>query len=93
MLKVNEYFDGKVKSIGFDTENLPASVGVMEAGDYTFDTCEKELMMVINGELLVKLPGQDTWQRYVAGDSFEVAAKQNFQLKVTRSTAYLCVYG
>ena len=93
MLKVNEYFDGKVKSIGFDTESLPATVGVMEAGDYKFDTNEKELMMVINGELVVKLPGQDSWQTYIAGDSFEVAAKQSFQLRVARATAYLCVYG
>ena len=34
MLDVNEYFDGKVKSIGFQTETLPATVGVMAPGEY-----------------------------------------------------------
>jgi len=32
MLKVNEYFDGKVKSIAFETATLPATVGVMVPG-------------------------------------------------------------
>ena len=36
MLAVNEYFEGKVKSIGFQGEGKPASVGVMEPGDYEF---------------------------------------------------------
>ena len=30
MLETNEYFDGKVKSISFQTSNLPATVGVKE---------------------------------------------------------------
>jgi len=34
MLDVNEYFDGKVKSIGFQTETLRATVGVMAPGNY-----------------------------------------------------------
>lgn len=29
MLKVNEYFDGKAKSIAFQTSTLPATVGVI----------------------------------------------------------------
>ncbi|EOI7397059.1 pyrimidine/purine nucleoside phosphorylase, partial [Yersinia enterocolitica] len=33
MLKFNEYFTGKVKSIGFDSDSIgQASVGVMEKG-------------------------------------------------------------
>ncbi len=34
MLDVNEYFDGRVKSIGFQTETLRATVGVMAPGTY-----------------------------------------------------------
>jgi len=37
-LTVNTYFDGSVKSIGFQTADLPATVGVMVPGEYTFDT-------------------------------------------------------
>jgi len=92
MLDVNEYFDGKVKSIGFQTAALPATVGVMAAGDYEFKTAQKETMSVVSGALTVKLPDSDTWQTFQAGDSFIVAAQQKFQLKVEINTAYLCTY-
>jgi len=45
MLTVNEYFDGKVKSIAFSTTTLPATVGVMAVGEYTFSTSQKEYRM------------------------------------------------
>lgn len=93
MLQVNEYFDGKVKSVGFQTESLPASVGVMSIGEYTFDTSERETMQVVSGLLTVQLPGADNWQDFHAGDSFVVDANAAFNLKVTVETAYLCTYG
>ena len=93
MLAVNEYFDGKVKSIGFETGTLPATVGVMAPGDYEFATSVREVMTVVSGALTVKLPGQGEWQVFAAGDSFEVAADKSFQLKVAVATAYLCTYG
>jgi len=93
MLKVNEYFDGKVKSIAFKTATLPATVGVMAAGDYEFGTSEKETMSVVSGALTVKLPGASDWKTFNAGDQFIVEANQKFQLKVKIDTAYLCVYG
>jgi uncharacterized protein YaiE (UPF0345 family) len=93
MLNINEYFDGSVKSIGFQTETLPASVGVMAAGEYTFDTSQRETMTVVSGKLTVKLPASDQWQDFLAGDSFIVDANQAFDLKVAVQTAYLCVYG
>lgn len=93
MFKVNEYFDGKVKSIAFKGEQLPATVGVMAAGEYEFGTAEREVMTVISGALTVKLPGSSAWQTFTAGASFEVAANQKFQLKVALDTAYLCTYG
>jgi len=47
MLKVNEYFEGKVKSIGFSSASVgAASVGVMAEGEYTFGTAQPEEMMV-----------------------------------------------
>ena len=38
MFKVNEYFDGTVKSIALDTAQGPATIGVMAAGEYEFGT-------------------------------------------------------
>jgi len=93
MFKVNEYFDGKVKSIAFQGEQLSATVGVMAPGDYEFGTSQREVMTVISGALTVKLPGSETWQTFAQGASFEVAANQKFQLQVKQDTAYLCTYG
>lgn len=92
MLQVNEYFDGRVKSIGFKTATLPATVGVMEPGDYEFGTSQKETMTVVSGELTVKLPGEREWRSFGAGSSFVVGAGQTFQLEVATATAYLCTY-
>jgi uncharacterized protein YaiE (UPF0345 family) len=92
VFKVNEYFDGKVKSIGFQTATLPATVGVMAPGEYEFGTSQKETMTVVSGELVVKLPGQSSWQTFAAGKSFVVPANAKFQLKVAIDTAYLCTY-
>ena len=91
-LKVNEYFGGSVKSIGFQSATLPASVGVMEVGEYTFSTSKKEVMTVVSGCLTVQLPGETEWKDYTKGDSFEVAANESFHLKVAEETAYLCTY-
>lgn len=92
MLKVNEYFDGKVKSIGFRGAGLPSTVGVMEPGEYEFGTQQKETMTVVSGELVVRLPGAKDWQSFGAGARFEVAANQKFALRVAVATAYLCTY-
>lgn len=93
MFKVNEYFDGKVKSIAFQDEQLPATVGVMAAGDYEFGTSQPETMTVVSGALTVQLPGSDEWTTYQAGDRFNVPGDARFQLRVAQDTAYLCTYG
>ncbi|RRJ82790.1 pyrimidine/purine nucleoside phosphorylase [Aestuariirhabdus litorea] len=92
MFKTNQYFDGKVISIAFEGESLPATVGVMAPGEYEFGTSQKETMTVVSGELTVKLPGSEAWDSYPSGRSFVVEANQSFQLKVARDTAYLCTY-
>ncbi len=93
MLETNEYFDGKVKSIGFKTATLPATVGVMDIGEYEFGTAEKETMTVVSGALTVMLPTASEWQTFNQGEHFIVAANEKFQLKVDVATAYLCTYG
>lgn len=92
MLEVNEYFDGQVKSIGFQTATLPATVGVMAPGEYEFGTSQKETMTVVSGELIVRLPGADDWQTFRQGSHFVVEADRKFQLQVQAATAYLCTY-
>ena len=91
MLDVNEYFNGKVKSISLQTATLPATMGVMTPGEYTFTTDCKEIIDIVSGELDVQLPGCD-WVTYAEGQVFEVEAQQSFHLKVNRDVAYLCKY-
>lgn len=92
MFKVNEYFDGSVKSIAFGMTAGPATIGVMAAGEYEFGTSQLEVMHVIAGALTVKLPGSDSWKDFTSGSQFTVPANSKFQLKVTQDTAYLCEY-
>ena len=93
MLKVYEYFDGNIKSIGFNTDTLPATVGVMIPGEYVFNTADKEKMTVVSGALTIKLAGENEFTTYNAGESFDVDANSAFDVKVTTETAYLCLYG
>ena len=92
MFKVNEYFNGTVKSIGFEMAEGPATVGVMAPGEYEFGTAKAEVMHVVAGALTVKLPGSDAWETFAAGSKFNVPADSKFQLKVAQDTAYLCEY-
>ena len=92
MLAVNEYFGGKVKSIGLNNGNGKCTVGVMDIGEYEFGTSTIEYMTVISGALKVLLPDAIEWKVFPAGETFIVAANTKFQLKVAEQTAYLCQY-
>ncbi|TWU24382.1 hypothetical protein Pla52o_23090 [Novipirellula galeiformis] len=91
-MKVNEYFDGNVKSIGFENSEGRVTSGVMAVGEYEFGTSEKELMKVVSGELKVKLPGASRFESFPSGSEFRVDANQKFQVQVEQQTAYLCFY-
>ena len=92
-MKVNEYFDGKVKSISFENDEGRATAGVMAVGDYTFGTSENEFIKVVSGELRIKLPDAECFESYPAGMEFRVPAGVEFQVKVAQPTAYVCFYG
>jgi len=92
MIKVNEYFEGKVKSLALENSEGKSTVGVMEKGDYEFGTSTVEIMVVVSGALTVRLPGTADWKKFGAGERFTVEANQKFQLRVGESTAYLCYY-
>lgn len=93
MFKTNEYFDGQVKSIAFQTETLPATVGVMAKGEYEFGTSQHEQMTVVSGSLTVKLPNKSDWATYKQGAQFSVDANETFQVIVNVESSYLCLYG
>ena len=92
MLKVNEYFDGNVKSIGFEQKGEKATVGVMEAGEYLFNTAAPERMTVIKGALTIQLADEDEGHTYQQGESFDVAGHSSFKLEGKIASAYLCEF-
>jgi uncharacterized protein YaiE (UPF0345 family) len=92
MFKVNEYYDGRVKSLAFANPAGPATIGVMAPGEYEFATQTLEIMQVVSGGLTVKLPGKKSWKAYGPGQTFAVPANEKFQLKVETDSAYLCLY-
>ncbi len=93
MFKTNEYFDGKVKSIAFKGRDKAATVGVMAAGEYVFNTADKERMSVVSGEMTIQLDPVAEAETYTAGQSFEVDADSSFNVSVAADCAYLCEYG
>ncbi|HRY31588.1 MAG TPA: pyrimidine/purine nucleoside phosphorylase [Bacteroidales bacterium] len=92
MLKVNEYFDGRVKSIALENEEGKATIGVMEAGEYEFGTATEEEMTVVSGSMRVLLPGETRWQTFSMSEVFIVQANQTFRLRIEKACAYKCIY-
>ncbi len=92
MIQHNEYFEQKVQSLAFERHGLKASVGVIEAGSYRFETALAERMTVVSGLLEAKLPGSSDFVPFATGTYFEVAANSAFEVRVAGPSSYLCEY-
>jgi purine/pyrimidine-nucleoside phosphorylase len=92
MFKVNEYFEGNVKSLAYEDEYGKATLGVMAPGEYEFGTSQREYMTVITGEMKVKLPGASDWQLFKENETFIVEPDKKFQLELEMTSTYLCRY-
>ena len=92
MFKTNEYFEGKVKSIAFKTDEGDATIGVMAKGEYEFGTSTIELMTVTSGTMEVLLPGTTELKIYKEFETFRVEKGVKFKVKVNGDTSYRCLY-
>lgn len=92
MLKHNTYFDGKVQSVAFERNGRKQTVGVVDVGEFHFNTDGAERMTVTSGELLVRLAGAPAYVPYPAGTAFEVSAKSGFDVKALTPAAYWCEF-
>jgi len=91
--KANLFFEGKVASrTVLFADGSKKTLGIMQPGEYEFNTAEKEIMEILAGELEVLLPGAQAWQPVKGGESFEVPAKAKFSLKVRTLTDYCCSF-
>jgi purine/pyrimidine-nucleoside phosphorylase len=91
--KANVYFGGNVSSrtLHFSDGSIK-TLGFMLPGEYTFNTADKELMEITDGDLDVLLPGSDQWQNIKAGGSFHVPANAQFTVKIHAPTDYCCSF-
>jgi hypothetical protein len=91
--KANIYFGGNVSSrtIRFADGSLK-TLGFMLPGEYTFNTADKELMEIIDGDLDVLLPETGQWQKVTGGESFNVPANSAFTVKIITPTDYCCSF-
>ena len=88
----NIYYDGKVTSRTINlSDGTTQSLGIMMAGEYTFDTNEAEIMEILSGDLEIKLPGQE-WKTLSTPETFNVPANSSFDLKIRTVTDYCCSY-
>jgi uncharacterized protein YaiE (UPF0345 family) len=92
MINVNEYFEGAVKSLAYNSAEGKSTIGVIEQGEYEFGTSSHETMTVIEGQLIALLPGAKDWAVYTNGQSFEVEANTSFKVKTNSQSSYLCKY-
>lgn len=92
MIKVNVYFDGKVKSLALENNEGPVTCGVMLPGDYEFGTSTVEYMTVVSGKMTVQLPGEGAWKEFKPFETFIVEKDKKFKVKIEETTAYKCLY-
>lgn len=91
--KANVYFGGNVSSrtIQFADGSIK-TLGFMLPGEYLFNTADKELMEIIDGDLEVLLSGNTEWLKIVGGESFNVPANSAFTVKINTATDYCCSF-
>ena len=89
----NIYFDGKVASRAIILEDgTKQTLGVMQPGEYTFNTNEAEIMEMMSGELEIRLPGETEFRTLNTPETFNVPANSSFDLKIKTVTDYCCTY-
>lgn len=91
--KANIYFDGGVTSRTLHFSNGETkTLGIMQPGQYEFNTKKKEIMEILSGRLNVWLPGESGWRPYSGGQQFEVKANALFKLDVSEIVDYCCSF-
>ena len=91
--EANVYFDGGVTSrTVLFADGTKKTLGIMQPGEYEFNTAAPELMEILAGELDVLLPGEDSWRAVRGGQSFNVPGNSRFQLRVRTLSDYCCSF-
>ena len=91
--KANIYFEGGVASrtITFPGGEVK-TLGIIQPGEYEFNTGKKEIMEMLAGTVEVLLAGESGWKQYAAGETFEVPANSSFRIRTKVLADYCCSF-
>jgi len=88
----NVYFNGGVTSrTVIFADGSKKTLGIIQPGEYTFNTAAAEMMEIISGELDVKI-ADGLWGPVRGGEAFKVPANSSFTMKVKGLTDYCCSF-
>ncbi|MCB4809393.1 pyrimidine/purine nucleoside phosphorylase [Tamlana sp. 62-3] len=91
MIQVNEYFDGKVKSLGLKNTQGNFTIGVLTKGTYEFNTSTKEWMTLTAGTWEIELPNSEK-KIFAINETCEIPSGITFKVYALEDSAYLCKY-
>ncbi len=91
VIKVNDYFDGNVKSLEAEIEGKRFTAGVMLKGEYTFSPEFEERLTFTVGSAEIQIPGEQ-WKTVRVGDTVVAPAKVSFKFRVPNVVSYVCFF-
>ncbi len=89
--RANVYYDGNVTSrtlVGDD--GTRRTLGIMQPGEYEFETEEREHIELYSGRLGVTIDGET--ETYEAGEELTIPAGTSFEASVEELVDYCCTY-
>lgn len=90
--EANVYFDGQVVSRTVILEDgSRQTLGIIQPGEYMFDTAAREIIEILSGQAEVKL-ADGTQLSLKEGESFEVPANSDFNIRAVTLVDYCCSY-
>lgn len=91
MIKVNEYFNGLVKSLEVEIDGERFSTGIFLPGHYPISTNVEEHVTVTVGSMEVQVPGEG-WKTMQKGESTVLPRKTDVRFRVQKPVSYVCCY-
>jgi uncharacterized protein YaiE (UPF0345 family) len=89
--KANIYFDGKcISHTVIFADGSRKTIGVIFPSQLTFNTGAAEIMEVNAGSCRIRLKGEDNWNTYKAGQTFNIPANSSFDIETLEMLDYVC---
>jgi purine/pyrimidine-nucleoside phosphorylase len=89
--KANLYFDGKcVSHTVLFADGTKKTIGVIFPSSLTFNTGAPEVMELNAGKCRIRLKGEEAWNVYEGGQSFNVPGNSSFDIETLETLDYAC---